>query len=156
VISEKLFILFSIILAIIFSTGFMNDAAGSDWVYYATNMSGNKLFYDKDSIRSDPQNIIRVWGKTVYSDKGRAHIIDRYMDRGISTTGYESLGESKELYHFNCADEKLTVSELVNYASDGRVLDSRKSDKMDWIQVTPDSWGEKLLKIVCKEAQQKK
>ncbi len=153
---KGLSVLCGFIVAIIFFTGFPNVAGGSDWVYYGTGSPGDKYFYDKASIRNVSKNVIRVWTKVVYSDEGRTRKISDYKKDGYSTTGFERLSETQNLWLINCVDEIFTITEGRHHASDGRVLDMYKADKTVWGYAAPDSAVESLMKMVCEDARPKK
>ena len=152
---KRLSMLFGITVGIIFFAGFPNDARGADWVHYANSAIGDMYFYDKDSIHNISGGVIRVWTRTVFSDAGRAEVIRKYRERGISANRYELLREEKSLCLLNCKDESYTLTEGIEYAVDGETLTSWKREG-DWLVVVPDSFIESLMKIVCAEKAKQK
>lgn len=46
-----------------------NQAWTADWKFFASSGSGD-VYYDKNSIVKVNKNIVRVWTKKTYSEKG--------------------------------------------------------------------------------------
>src|SRR5208337_2234153 len=106
---------------------------GADWKRYMANDFGG-WFYDAESITRPSKDTVRVWGKTVYTDKG---VIRRVTEMGVISQKYEDLAlkykdsESKyealsyelPLFEFNCATKKSRTLKGTSYSRDGLVLD---------------------------------
>src|SRR5208337_1046129 len=146
---------------------------GADWKRYMANDFGG-WFYDAESITRPSKDTVRVWGKTVYTDKG---VIRRVTEMGVISQKYEDLAlkykdsESKDLaskykalaskyealsyelplFEFNCATKKSRTLKGTSYSRDGLVLDIYAPEAPDWNEIVPGSVAEALYKMVCKQ-----
>jgi hypothetical protein len=119
------------------------EAWGADWKFCAQNDSGN-WFYDAEGITRLSNNIIRVWIKTVHTEKGVISIVAEYGSR------YENLEQSLGLFEFNCLDKMGRVLAQTHYSKSGKVIDSQQDNTAKWEFFAPGTNMEGLYKAVCK------
>ena len=149
------------------------EAWGADWKrYMATDFGG--WFYDAETITRPSKDTVRVWGKTVYTDKGVIRrmteigvIYKKYKDLESKTKDLESKALASEykdleskykdlsyelaLFEFNCANRKSRTLKGTAYSRDGSVLSTYTPEAPDWNEVVPGSVAGDLYKIVCKQ-----
>ncbi|MEN6318843.1 MAG: surface-adhesin E family protein [Syntrophaceae bacterium] len=127
----------------------VNPVIGSsDWEEY-WRFQGDIYSYNKDNIKHRTKNIVQVWSKVVYSDKGREKLIQIMRNRGMSTEGYDKLAHSIDLSEIDCKKKMCQLLSVTHYDTDGSVLYSGSSDKPRWKYIVPDSIFDPLRKIVC-------
>jgi hypothetical protein len=90
--------------------------------------------------------IIKVWEKTIYSEKEKQDII---KELGAE---YKKLDQSLILYKIDCFERRYQILEGIYYALDGSILDSENFSEFpaEWYSISPGSIGERLFKKVCK------
>ncbi len=79
-----------------FSICFYAEVWGEDWKLYEQDVFAS-YYYDADKIIHPSKNIVKVWGKVIYTKEGGA---------GLATQlgkGFRGLKFSIDLYEFDCA-----------------------------------------------------
>lgn len=124
-------------------------ARGEKWVKFSQRES-ESLYYDKTSIRQQPNKHIRVWVRTEVEDIS-AYIEERKKNYQ-KTEGYENYSHSLMAWEFDCNSATVGEISLIDYDDKGKVLDSYHIDEksINLKSVVPDSFGNALYKIVCK------
>jgi len=119
---------------------------GMDWKLLGANQRYS-FYYDAESIIRSPENLIGVWTKAVYTDKGIIEIIKRMGKI------YEDTDQSKGLVEYNCS-KKMGRDLSLTFFSKGSVLGSstsgifKLSDK--WGFIEPETFNDALYNAVCK------
>jgi hypothetical protein len=121
---------------------------GADWKFYGRTDKYSS-FYDAKSISHPSENIVEVWEKQDYTNKGV-----NFMVEGLGEK-YKNLSHSITLWQINCAEKKFRFLSLTHYSKENSPIYSWKllysSDSLtEWSSFTPGSLGEKLYKAVCK------
>ena len=122
---------------------------GAEWVYYSTSLDG-KFYYDKESITSGGKGIIKVWGKIVYSEKGKEDYIQFAKEKSFYSKRFENINYSLNLNIINCTTREFNVSSSTKRDEIGDIIDSASSNIPSWAPIPPESTVEPLYKIVCK------
>jgi len=123
-----------------------SEVWGADWKFLGANEQYS-FYYDAVSIIRSPENIIRVWTKAVYTDKGIVDLIKRMGKI------YEDTDHSMGLVEYNCS-KKMSRDLSLTFYSKGSVLSSSTTgrfklhDKWDFIE--PETFNEVLYKTLCK------
>ena len=138
-------IIFVFVAFIIFS---YVEVWAEDWMFY-WKTDKYSCFYDAKSISHPSENIVEVWEKQDYTNKGV-----NFMVEGLGEK-YKNLSHSITLWQINCADKKFRFLSLTHYSKENNPIYSWKllysSDSLtEWSSFTPGSLGEKLYKAVCK------
>jgi len=120
------------------------------WQPFGKSEKGS-FFYDKTSIRKHPNGHIRVWIKIKVDDVS-AYIEER-KKKYQKPKEYENYSHSLDLWEFDCDSVSLGVISIIDYDDKGKVLDSYNLDEKSFkmTSIIPDSVGEGLYKMVCKE-----
>ena len=115
---------------------------GADWKLYGFN-NYSLLYYDAQSITRPSKNIVRVWEKFTYTEKG---VMDTVGSLGKK---YEDLSHSINLDEINCI-EKMIHSLSGTYYDNGGGVIYTFSSRSEWDFIIPESLGELLYKEICK------
>ncbi len=110
--------------------------------YYAENRTAKK---------TSPENKM-IWGRLVYSEKGRNSYIAIRKQSGLFTEGLENLHQRNILYEFRCEKDKTAyaVVEIFEIGKNGKTLDYGNTGKdREWGHASPGSPLEKLAGLVC-------
>jgi hypothetical protein len=120
------------------------------WEFFGFDRSGNAWFYDTESI-STFGNIVQVWEKEIYSEKGKQNYIKSLVQKKLSVKGYKNLDCSLDLLKIDCSKRRFQMLNGIDYASDGSVLYSAdfSENEAEWSPIYPGSVGEVLFKKVC-------
>lgn len=133
-------------LAIVFSLCILcvSNVMGEDWVFYTRY--GDSFFYDRKNINNpyeDFKNIIGVWQKIVYDDESinriTAHLGVKYAD----------LTESISMVEMDCSKKCAQTKAITYYDVKGKIIETKRTSKEDWKEITPKSPLHKLYKAVC-------
>ena len=130
----------------------ISQAQGTEWVLFAIDNSGNKCFYDRETLTKLPTGVIKVWEKTAYSRKGVKTKIQNMNSNKLSTYRYETLSHTLKLWEVDCAKRMERVTGFSEHSADGGVLASftaKLQPSENWQPVTPESIEEALYKTVC-------
>jgi len=122
---------------------------GAEWIYYNESSLGT-YYYDKESITSDGKGIIKVWDKTVYSEKGKQDYIGWRKERGIYDTKFEDLSYTLNLYALKCSTREFDIMSGSHSNSEARIIDSYSNPSPSYDPISPESIIESLYEIVCK------
>jgi hypothetical protein len=115
---------------------------GADWKFYGA--TENYLnYYDAQSITRPSKNIVRVWIKFDYTEKG---VMDWVGDFGKK---YENLSHSIDLTEINCIEKTIHSLSATHYDNKGGAIYSDSSPTKLFF-IIPESVGENLYKEVCK------
>lgn len=123
-----------------------------EWVKYHDDQDGNIYFYKKGDVDKDGgKHLAQVWGKEIYSEKGRKDELQSRAKDGLSNAGYDKLSYKKCLYEIDCNKSKISILTILHYNKDEKELYSGGSDIRKWFDIEPGSTGDKLQKAVCKK-----
>ena len=108
-------------------------------------------FYKKGDVgQNGDKYLVQVWGKEVYSIKGRKDELQSRAKDGLSNAGYDKLSYKKCLYEIDCRKKKISILTIIHYNTDKKELYSGGSDVRRWFDIEPGSPGDRLQKEVCK------
>jgi hypothetical protein len=110
-----------------------------DWVFITRNDEGN-WYYKANLVNIDDQtNIITVWLKIVYTDKGRHDFIKTHKE-----DKYKDIYRSLSLVLIDCQKMNYHEERVVYYNNSGSILGSDELS-VKGIGFVPKSVGDKLL-----------
>jgi len=117
-------------------------------VEYYKDDDGNVLLYNK-KVNIDKEGIVQVWGKRVYSEKGRQRFIQNRMKEGMSTEGYDKLSNTQDLYKIDCKKQMVNLLSVVRYDMNGDVMYSKDIEEPEWDHIILDTVMDTLQRKVC-------
>lgn len=120
----------------------MGDGYGADWKFYSFNDLAES-YYDVQSITRPSKNVVRVWERMNFTEKG---IMDMVVRFGPS---YKNLSFSMCLYEINCIEKKARILSLAHY-DDKRDVIHTTSFQGEWTFIIPESVVENLYEEICK------
>jgi hypothetical protein len=117
---------------------------GADWKLYG-EATTSRQYYDSESITRPSQNIVRVWVKLSYTDKGIINMVGKYGAK------YKELSFALVLWEFDCAEKKLRTFSETLYSDNGGVLETSPAGATsEWKLLPPESMAILLLENICK------
>ena len=127
---------------IIFGYG---EVWGADWKLFAeTDLY--ECFYDAEDTTPSTKNIVDVWAKLEYTEKGITGIVKEFGKH------YADLSYSLELLEINCTEKKERILSITEYSAEGKILyaNSVQGRPPTWKIIPRESVDESLYKTVCK------
>jgi hypothetical protein len=111
------------------------------WKFLDFAISGSVHFYDPKSIVVSG-NIVKVWSKIIFSERDK---------QKLNVKRYKNLDHSFRLVKIDCSEKKYKISERIDYASDGSVLEIFDFPEFlfEWSSIPPNSMIEGLFEEVC-------
>jgi hypothetical protein len=141
-ISSVIFLPVLIIFLLVFTV-----FGSSDWVEFYTGKMGNVTSYKKVTIEKGREKYVV---KEFFSDKGREEYIQRMIEKGLSTDGYEKLSNIQSLSEIDCKKSNIMNISVFYFDTEGKKLNSHFVDKPKWVKIPNNSFFNSLLKEVCK------
>lgn len=120
----------------------MGDVYGADWSLYASDKDGS-YYLDAQSITRPSKNIVRVWEKWNFTEKGVMHLLEKFGEK------YQNLSHTIFLNEVDCIEKKLRNLSLTYYDKEGKVMWVHEKSS-EWQFLIPESRGEYLYEIICK------
>jgi len=100
-------------------------------------------YYDVQSITRPSKNIVRVWLRWNWTEKGVMVMVGNFWKK------YDNLSHSIDLHEINCVDKTIHSLSLTAYNNKRGVIYS-SSSPLEWDSIVPGSIIEILYKKVCK------
>jgi len=117
---------------------------GADWKLFAETDS-YECFYDAGDVTLSSSNIVDVWTKLEYTEKGIKGIVKKFGKH------YADLCYSLELWEFNCGEKKERILSITEYSAEGKILYASSAEGHPaWKMIPRQSVDESLYKAVCK------
>jgi len=136
---------------------FANQALAAEWIYYVSIPSQGAGYYDKSSIKKVNKNIIRVWTKTIFNEKGKTAAFSFLKSTGEAPDNLEKLSYEFDLNEIDCVNEKIKFPLVYIYNEDGAVIYKAPADFIpQWYDTIPSSNTETLKNIVCRDGKTSK
>jgi hypothetical protein len=147
VISLSFIVLLLLVSCVSSSSNLVKHSDDIDWVKNYTDTNGDVIFY---KIEHRIKDVVQVWGKRVFSDKGRKEFIQDRIDNGLSVVGMDKLEYFTYLNEINCNANTGRVLSVVYYNTDGKVVYSSSFGEPKLEDIVPNSIGDSFRKKVCK------
>lgn len=121
------------------------EAWGADWKFFSST-DLYECFYYADSITHPSKNMVQLWIKLEYTEKGVAWKVKEFGKN------YEHLSHSLQLWDIDCATKKQHILMNKDYSVEGNILNTKppKGGFSSSKSISKGSIGESLLKAVCK------
>ena len=85
---------------------------GADWKGYA-EIDAMFVYYDAKGITRPSKDVVRVWEKRIYKEKGIIEMVEKFGKE------YETLTYSLGLSKYHCAEKKMRTLSFIHYSTDG-------------------------------------
>jgi hypothetical protein len=112
-----------------------SQAIAADWKLVTVSSTDAVYRIDSTSVRDqniDYRSVKIAWFKVDYS-----------KDKTVSHR------ETKALYHFKCETSEMKMVQFIDYAADGRVVNSDGSNYASFRVAAPDTVGYSMLEAAC-------
>lgn len=124
---------------------YVTPVIGSNvWKVIQMDNNDNVFSYNTVSIRHQTKNVVQVWEKKVYSQKGREKRI-----QDVTKKGYDKLSHSLHLVEVDCKKGMSRFLSITDYDKNGLTLNSESFDKPEWDNIIPDTTMDILREKVC-------
>jgi len=116
---------------------------GADWRLISSTDS-YKCFYDAENITRSSTNIVGVWARLEYTEKGISGIVKEFGKH------YEDLSYSLELWEIDCVKKKQRILSITEYSVEGSILytNPAKSRPSAWKPISREAVAESLYNAV--------
>jgi len=121
----------------------MGDLYGADWKLYSFSDNVGHNYYDAQSITRPSKNIVRVWERTNYTEKGVMDWVGKFGEK------FANLSYSISLEETNCAEKTYRFLSGHYYDNSGKLILS-DSSPTEWLSIVPGSIAEGLYEEICK------
>jgi hypothetical protein len=111
---------------------------GAHWKYFSAT-DWYKGFYYAENMTRSYKDIVRVWIKLEYTEKGIAEYVKEFGN------DYENLGYSLQLWEIDCPARKQRILSIHQYSGEGNILNTKLGKKR-----FSESLGKSLFETVCK------
>jgi len=120
----------------------MGDVYGADWKFlYFYDYSSD--YYDAQSITHPSKNIVRVWTRSDFTEKGKIDAVGRLGKK------FENLNHTIDLWEINCVEKMYRTLSGNAYDNKGEAIFFYSSPS-EWNFIVPESRGEILYEKTCK------
>ena len=118
---------------------------GADWRLISSTDS-YKCFYDAEDMIRSSEDIVKVWTKLVYTERGIVELVKEFGKH------YENLSYSLELLEIDCAEKKHRLLSTTAYSLEGNILYTNQAGSRPppWKIISRESVEESLYKALCK------
>ena len=135
-------VILAVVGFIILSLGL--EGWGANWKYTVENVFGDVIFIDMASRTRPSDNIVRVWVKLVYSQKGVLQAVEETGKQECRDVNY-----TLNLMEYDCREKRSRILSEHCFSKDEFILDSRIYSNPQWESAIQDSICTSLLKAVC-------
>ena len=98
-----------------------------------------KCFYDAENITRSSKNIVGIWARLEYTEKGISGIVKEFGKH------YENLSYSLQLWEIDCPVEKRRILSRSQYSVEGNLINTKSAKGR-----LEQSLGKSLSEAVCK------
>jgi hypothetical protein len=93
---------------------------GDDWILLNSNENSN-IYYNPVTMERDrPNNIIKVWVKRVYTEKGKVNLLNKF--NSTQKQKYADINYILALYLLNYSEWKISITKMTFYSNSGNIL----------------------------------
>jgi hypothetical protein len=162
-----------ILLAIGLTFGHV-EVWGVDWCHYGTR-EGEQFYYDKDSLTSLPEGLVRVWERVIKDEdlkkafEEKKEATEKFIEKKVSGKKtlskeqtemlYEQwqkeflrdlvIAEKRMLIELKCGENRFRLLSGVEYDEKGNAKKGFVAPKMEWLPVGPGEPIEGLYYLLC-------
>ncbi len=126
--------------------------AANEWMYFASNTARDS-YYDKNSIVKIDKNVVRIWTKQILSENGKIKTIAKFRGKDKKPNNLDLISYILKQSDIDCLNKRIKDSSMIFYDEKSNILySSPKNDVGKWDDITPNSFADKLKRIVCEGA----
>jgi hypothetical protein len=114
------------------------EMRGAHWKFFSSTDLYECFYYAENMTRSY-KNIVRVWIKLEYTEKGIAENVKEFGKN------YENLSYSLQLWEIDCPTKKQRILSINQYSVQGNILNTKPAKSR-----LSESLGKSLSETVCK------
>jgi|PlaIllAssembly_1097288.scaffolds.fasta_scaffold427820_1 hypothetical protein len=136
----------------------VTQVEGAEWVSTGKSPLGVQLLYDRETLTTLPNGIIKMSTKMIYSDEGRNQFIKYLTNKDPHDKRYETFSYALISYEINCGLKENRITSISNYSADGQELDSftyKRQPSEGWLPIPPLSIAEAMHNVVCPSQEEK-
>ena len=123
--------------------------AANEWIYFASNTARDS-YYDKNSIVKVNKNVVRIWTKQILSENGKIKTIAKFRGQDKKPNNLDLISYILKQSEIDCFNKRIKDSSMIFYDEKSNILySSPKNDVGKWDDITPNSFADKLKRIVC-------
>jgi hypothetical protein len=123
---------------------------GADWIYYG-ECEFSLHYYDSESISRPSKNIVIVWTKSFYSEKGKIRLQRIFTgDETPMSKSIDNVGYSLDLEEINCESRLQRTLSTAYYSMEDKNINSYTRENQKWNFISLGSVTDSLHKAVCK------
>ena len=137
-----------ILVSLVFLTISLLKGYCDDWVLVDNNKDYT-TYYNSSSVKIyKQQKIIKVWGKDVYTEKGKIDVLKNI--EGIEKRKYSDINHTLTLFLFDYKEWKMSLNNIIHYSNSGDVLFD-KNYLTKWNDMKPESESDLFLNKILKD-----
>jgi hypothetical protein len=142
---KRLFLTVSMLCLLMVGCTKAKEEKKVSWIFtYNTNWG--KVYYDKENIVKIDKDIIKIWVRVVFSEKGKKDFI---KENGKE---YENISHILSHVNLNCSSREYYEVYASLYDISGKSIEgSEGSPDPKWNPIVPRTSGEALYNAVCKD-----
>ena len=126
--------------------------AANEWMYFASNTARDS-YYDKNSIVKIDKNVVRIWTKQILSENGKIKTIAKFRGKDKKPNNLDLISYILKQSDIDCLNKRIKDSSMIFYDEKSNILySSPKNDVGKWDDIIPNSFADKLKRIVCEGA----
>jgi hypothetical protein len=111
---------------------------GAHWKFFSSTDLYEGFYYAENMTRSY-KDIVRVWIKLEYTEKGIAEHVKEFGK------DYENLSYSLQLWEIDCTVKKQRILSIKQYSVEGNILNTKPAKRR-----LTESLGKSISETVCK------
>lgn len=128
---------------------FSQVLAANEWIYFASNTARDS-YYDKNSIVKVDKNVVRIWTKQILSENGKIKTIAKFRGKDKKPNNLDLINYISKQSEIDCLNKRIKDTSMIFYDEKSNILySSPKNDVGKWDDITPNSFADKLKRIVC-------
>lgn len=131
-----------------------SDRQPADWVRIGKTVTGDN-YYDKNSLKEEHKNIIRVKTKAIYSENGKKEKLTFLKSINKAPANADSLSHEIRIWNVDCVNNKINPYSSTIYGKGDQMITSSPEFANQWDDILPQSLSEKIKKIACNVSKEK-
>ena len=130
------------------------DNQSGDWVRIGETTTGDN-YYDKNSLKEENKNIIRVKTKAIYSENGKKEKLTFLKSIGKAPANPDSLSHEIRIWNVDCVNKKINPYTSTIYGKGDQMITASPQFPDKWDDILPRSLSEKIKNIACNDGKEK-